>query len=174
MQPPCTKVFAGPHAYLQKIAFFAARCFPNSLFYKTALFAASEALYTKSSKVFGFLRLRPQSCTADARSCGSRQKSQRFTLRFSEVQILFQVLLPSELESLLRFFVQFISSAIQRQSHYAFSKVHLCICYVRLPSGFLWFCPLFMSYIEQGLSAISDICILSSKLTTYCAVVRVV
>ena len=92
--------------------FFAARCFPNSLFYKTALFAASEALFTKSSKVFGLWRLRPQSRTADARSYGSRQNSQRYTLRFSGVQIFFQVLIPGELEAQLRFILKFFSSVI--------------------------------------------------------------
>ena len=133
MHPPCAKIFAGPRAYFYKIAFFAARCFPNCLFYKTAPFAASEALYTNSSKSFGLWRLRPQSRTADARNCGSRQNSQRFTLRFSGVQILFQVLLYSELEPQRRFFLKFISSAIQCRFHFAFSKIGFCICYVRLP-----------------------------------------
>ena len=133
MHPACAKSFCWSACLLLKIAFFAAHCFQNSLFYKTALFEASEALYTKSSKVFGLWRLRPQSRTADARSCASRRNSLLFTLRFSGIQILFHFLVPGKLEPQRRFFVTFVSSVIQRQFHFVFSKIDLCIHYVRLP-----------------------------------------
>ena len=58
----------------------------------------------KVQKFFRLWRLRPKSYTAEARSCGSRWNSLRFTLRFSAVQVLFQVLVPGELEPQRRFF----------------------------------------------------------------------
>ena len=103
--------------------FLAACCFPYSSFYKTALFAASEALFTKRSKVFRLSRLRPKSRTVDARCYGSRQNSQRYTLRFSGVQVVFQVLVPGELQAQLRFNLQCISSVIHCRFHLDFQKL---------------------------------------------------
>ena len=82
---------------------------------------------------FGLWRLRPQSHTADARCYGSRQNSQRYTLRFSGVQIFFQVLVAGELEAQLRFILKCITSVIHCRFHFDFQKIGICICYVRLP-----------------------------------------
>jgi hypothetical protein len=61
------------------------------------------------------------------------RNSQRYTLRCSGVQILFQVLVPGELEAQLRFILKCISSVIHCRFHFDFQKIGICICYVRLP-----------------------------------------
>ena len=70
------------------------RVFRCSLFSKffvlqNSAFCSFRSAFYKSSKVFELWRLRPQSRTADTRCYGSRQNSQRYTLRFSGVQIFF-------------------------------------------------------------------------------------
>ena len=52
-------------------------------------FLQLQKRFLQKFKIFGLWRLRPQSRTADVCCYGSRQNSQRYTLRFSGVQIFF-------------------------------------------------------------------------------------
>ena len=79
------------------------RVFRCSLFSKffvsqNCAFCSFRSAFLQKFKSFWTLEASPPNRTADARSYGSRQNSQRYTLRFSGVQILFQVLVPGELE----------------------------------------------------------------------------
>ena len=116
------------------------RCLLFSKFFvlQNCAFCSFRSAFYKSSKVFGLWRLRPQSRTADARCYGIRQNSQHYTLRFSGVQICFQVLVPGKLEAQLRLILNCISSVIRCRFYFDFfPKIGICICYVRLPQGFL-------------------------------------
>ena len=173
MHPPCAKVFAGPHAYFCKIGFFATHCFPNSLFYKTALFAASEALSTKKFKGFWTLEASPP-----VPHGGRAQLRKSLELPALHFALFRNTNTFSSLGSLrvrtsatvlckvcFKRYLTPISLCIFQNR-----LVHLlCKASLRIPL----FCPWFIYHIEHSLSGISGICIFSPKLTTYGAVVRV-
>ena len=85
----------------------------------------------------------------------------------------FALLVPGELEARLRFILKFISSVIYCRFQWIFKNRYLhllCKASLRIPTP----CPCFIYHFEHNLSGTCGICIFSSKLITYCAVVRVV
>ena len=113
MHPPCTKkVLLVRMSTFAKSRFLLLIVFRIICFTKLRFLQLQKRFIQKVQKFLDILEASPQSRTADARSCGSRQNSVRFTLRFSGVQILFQVLGHGELEPQIRFFVKFVSSLI--------------------------------------------------------------
>ena len=56
---------------------------------------------------------------------------------FQVSKYFFQVLVPGELEAQLRLILKSIPSVIHCRFHFDFPKIGICICYVRLPYGFL-------------------------------------
>ena len=92
------------------MVFFAARCFPNSFFYKTALFAASEALFTKFQKFLDFGGFAPRPARRTRAVTGVARTPSATLCAFQVTKYFFQVLVPGELEAQLRFILKCISS----------------------------------------------------------------
>ena len=92
------------------MAFFAARCFPISLFYKTALFAASEALFTKVQKFLDFGGFTPSPARRTRAVTGVARTPSATLCAFQVSKYFLHVLVPGKLETQLRFILKCIST----------------------------------------------------------------